>query len=495
MATKTETLLSNLVINYLSESDYNSAVSAGTINENELYMTPTQATTDTKNTAGSTNTSSKIYLIGATSQAANPQTYSHDTAYVGTDGCLYSNSTKVSVNGHTHSYAGSSSAGGSATSAVKLDSSAGSSTQPIYFSSGKPTACSYTLGKSVPSNAVFTDTTYTSLKNPYSLTIQGNGTTLTNGTYDGSAAKTVNITVSSLGLTASTAELNYCKGVTNAIQTQLDGTVKTTGTQTVAGTKTFNDILKVNGKVSNTTETSNSSGEIQIGSNLILRDYGNYSYIIGGTDGTGLKIGNGLFVDNTAVSLEGHKHSDLYHSNYTAGSILTIGNDSDGYWFRPTDVSATGNVNLGSSANPFNYVCSNILRTYDTNTTSNGVYARVYSNRIYRYSSSSRRYKENIKPIEAEEIAPEKLYDAEVVQFTYKDGYLIDEDPRNSKLISGFIVEDLEKVYPIAIDYNDDGEPEMWNVNIIVPSMLKLIQDQKKEIDDLKTRLDIIENL
>lgn len=60
--------------------------------------------TDTKNTAGSTDTSSKIFLIGATSQAANPTTYSHDTAYVGTDGCLYSNSTKVSVEGHTHSY-------------------------------------------------------------------------------------------------------------------------------------------------------------------------------------------------------------------------------------------------------------------------------------------------------------------------------------------------------------------------------------------------------
>lgn len=58
--------------------------------------------TDTKNTAGSSNTSSKIYLIGATSQGANPQTYSHDTAYVGTDGCLYSNGTKVSVEGHTH---------------------------------------------------------------------------------------------------------------------------------------------------------------------------------------------------------------------------------------------------------------------------------------------------------------------------------------------------------------------------------------------------------
>lgn len=50
---------------------------------------------DTKNTAGSTDTSSKIFLVGATSQAANPQTYSHDTAYVGTDGCLYSNGKKV----------------------------------------------------------------------------------------------------------------------------------------------------------------------------------------------------------------------------------------------------------------------------------------------------------------------------------------------------------------------------------------------------------------
>ena len=36
---------------------------------------------DTKNTAGSTDTSSKIFLIGATSQAANPQTYSDDQVF------------------------------------------------------------------------------------------------------------------------------------------------------------------------------------------------------------------------------------------------------------------------------------------------------------------------------------------------------------------------------------------------------------------------------
>lgn len=51
--------------------------------------------TDTKNTAGSADTSSKLFIVGATIQAANPHTYSHDTAYIGTDGCLYSNSQKV----------------------------------------------------------------------------------------------------------------------------------------------------------------------------------------------------------------------------------------------------------------------------------------------------------------------------------------------------------------------------------------------------------------
>lgn len=55
-------------------------------------------------------------------------------------------------------YAGSNSAGGSANSAVKLDSSAGGATQPVYFSGGKPVACTHTLKKSVPDNAVFTDT-------------------------------------------------------------------------------------------------------------------------------------------------------------------------------------------------------------------------------------------------------------------------------------------------------------------------------------------------
>ena len=65
---------------------------------------------------------------------------------------------------HTHNYAGSASAGGSANSAVKLDTAtAGSATKPVYISGGKPVACTHSLGKDVPANAVFTDHTYTKM--------------------------------------------------------------------------------------------------------------------------------------------------------------------------------------------------------------------------------------------------------------------------------------------------------------------------------------------
>lgn len=60
--------------------------------------------------------------------------------------------------GHTHSYAGSSSVGGAATSADKINTDAGSATQPVYIRDGVPKATTYTLGKSVPASAVFTDT-------------------------------------------------------------------------------------------------------------------------------------------------------------------------------------------------------------------------------------------------------------------------------------------------------------------------------------------------
>lgn len=77
----TRTLLHNGNLNFTtSGKDY-----AVNLRDNNLYVQVPW--TDTKNTAGSTNSTSKMYLIGATSQATNPQTYSNSNMYA-TDGIL-----------------------------------------------------------------------------------------------------------------------------------------------------------------------------------------------------------------------------------------------------------------------------------------------------------------------------------------------------------------------------------------------------------------------
>ena len=80
------TLGSNTITPLTADSTLNAAKLSGTV--------PSGCYTDTKNTAGSTDTSSKIYLIGATSQAANPQTYSDDQVYV-TNGTLQTNNLNI----------------------------------------------------------------------------------------------------------------------------------------------------------------------------------------------------------------------------------------------------------------------------------------------------------------------------------------------------------------------------------------------------------------
>lgn len=82
-----------------------SATNASTVNNLTVQTAvPSGAVfTDTKNTAGSTDTSSKIYLIGATSQAANPQTYSDDEVYT-TSGVLTTKSVQVGVGAATMQY-------------------------------------------------------------------------------------------------------------------------------------------------------------------------------------------------------------------------------------------------------------------------------------------------------------------------------------------------------------------------------------------------------
>ena len=106
-------------------------------------------------------------------------------------------------------------------------------------------------------------------------------------------------------------------------------------------------------------------------------------------------------------------------------------------------------------------------------------------------TTSSKRFKEDVKPVENMELNPENLYDIDVVQFKYKkDHFTNKEDPRYQKDMIGFIAENVYEHYPMAADYHigDDGNVvcDGWNEQYLIPAMLKLIQDQHKRILELE---------
>lgn len=162
----------SLIFNYSTDAKYN----AGKNETSQVYL-PAQAGTiitsatigsqsvNYANSAGTANVANSVDWSKVQNKPSSyaPASHTHDDRYyteseVNTKLANYQPKGNYAAASHTHNYAGSGSAGGSANSAIKLDSSAGSATQPVYFKDGKPVATTYTLNKTVPADAKFTDT-------------------------------------------------------------------------------------------------------------------------------------------------------------------------------------------------------------------------------------------------------------------------------------------------------------------------------------------------
>lgn len=156
---------------------------------------------------------------------ASPAAGSDTTYTIGTSGNnITLTPSSGSVQSITAPYATSAGSAASATSATsattasKLGSSnVGSATNPIYLNGGTATACTYSLNKTVPSDAVFTDTTYSSLPaasggTSLSLVTTGEKYTWTNKSLDDLS----DVVVTNLGggdlLQYSYAEGNWVNG-------------------------------------------------------------------------------------------------------------------------------------------------------------------------------------------------------------------------------------------------------------------------------------------
>lgn len=94
--TSAATTISNLTTG--KQNKLVSGTNIKTINSTTLLGSGNINTPDTKNTAGSTNSTSKLFLIGATEQSANPQTHSNSTLYIDSTQTLVAKTARVTDN-------------------------------------------------------------------------------------------------------------------------------------------------------------------------------------------------------------------------------------------------------------------------------------------------------------------------------------------------------------------------------------------------------------
>lgn len=130
---------------------------------------------------------------------------------------------------HTHNYAGSSSAGGSATSANKLNTDAGDVNTPVYFSSGIPVACT-SLDLSTTGNAA----TATKLETARTISLTGDVTG--SASFDG----TGNV---SIAATVADDSHNHTIANVDGLQTALDAKSASDHTHTAAALISMADAL------------------------------------------------------------------------------------------------------------------------------------------------------------------------------------------------------------------------------------------------------------
>lgn len=212
-------------------------------------------------------------------------------------------------------------------------------------------------------------------------------------------------------------------------------------------------------------------------------------------DQDGIKINEGIMDisglgDGTFIM---RAQSGSYMSGITPIGIMSLNPASRTFaMIGPNEVSTgsfTGDTPLDGNTPMASLLSSGqIISRYAYNTTTtDGANVNVWSNGLFRRAaSSSRRYKKNITDHIPDALNPEKLYDLPIRSFRYCKDYLDKGDWREDKDIIGLIVEELEEIYPIAVNYDEKGRPEMWNVQILLPAMLQLIQEQNERIKKLE---------
>jgi len=192
-------------------------------------------------------------------------------------------------------------------------------------------------------------------------------------------------------------------------------------------------------------------------------------------DGGNNRVGIGTVSPASALHVVGGLYAT---GNSNIGGTVIVGGNA----------TFNSNVILGTSSATTEVRSQAIYDTLTSNPATVQIAAAGNSYRLQRSTASSRKWKHDIKDMPS---ILQDILSLRPVTFKYNLDYLPSTDNRFNTEVYGLIAEEVADVIPVAADY-DEGKPSDWNFRILVPILIKAIQEQQKQIQELSDKIDAL---
>lgn len=317
----------------------------------------------------------------------------------------------------------------------------------------------------------------------------------------------------SVGNVTST-ELGYLDGVTSAIQTQLNNKV-TNGSPINMGLNDIQFSATGGGTVYLNGPSGTVDGNLDLalpviltGSEVLVAD--STTQTLTNKTLTSPKINENVVLTATATQLnyvsgvtsaiqtQLNAKANLSGATFSGAIVAPSGSSFGALTITSGLIQSSGDINISAATvNDTTDISSSVrMNTVYNKTSSSGANLLIATSPLgylYRSTASSGRWKNSIEELTGE-LDASKLLELPVHKFKFNNDYLDENDQRYDTFVPGFIAEEVAEIYPIAAEKDADGLPSDWNSRLIIPPMLKLIQDQAQKITELELRIFNLEN-
>lgn len=215
-----------------------------------------------------------------------------------------------------------------------------------------------------------------------------------------------------------------------------------------------------------------SSVNVAVGENaLVFHQTGNSNVAVGVSALHNLTSGSGNIAIGTSAGLG---NIPGFPSLTTGSNNIYIGNRGSG--------DESGQIRIGTNGV---HTQGTVIASIHGFGSGGGIPVIVNAGGRLGTTTSSARYKQDVRNVGG---ASDGLMSLRPVAFKYKESH-----EAGGLTQYGLIAEEVAEVYPELVVYDDEGRPQAIRSQLLDPLLLNEIQKQRREIQDLKARLEELE--